>query len=70
MSRSSRPSSSANSKATVRMPSWVSLRSRSRASSNGPRSEMVARMGCPWVPKRSQNTVGAAANWKSVIPIF
>ena len=41
-------------------PSWVSLRPSRRASSSGPISETVVRIGWPCSPNRSQNTAGQA----------
>ena len=57
-SSSSSPCSSATRKAMLSTPSWTSLRSISRDSSSGPISEMVARIGWPCSPNRSQNTTG------------
>ena len=49
-------------------PSCVSFSSSNRPNSNGPISETVARTGCPFSPKTSQNSTGHASPLKSVIP--
>ena len=46
-------------------PSCVGLRSMRRERSSGPISDTVARIGCPFSPKRSQKIAGVAASWYS-----
>ena len=68
-SRSSSPLSSAILKTRASTPCWVAFKPNKRASSSGPRSEIVARTGNPRRPSTSQNTVGFALHDGSPSPV-
>ena len=55
------PASSAILNVRFSTPSCVSFNCSRRASSSGPKSETVARIGWPRLPKTSQNTTGHAS---------
>lgn len=65
MSSSSRLLSSAILNTSCSTPDCTSLRSSRRESSSGPRSDTVARIGCPFSAKISQGTTGHACGDQS-----
>ena len=67
-SSSNKPLSSAILNVSCSTPACVSLRFNRRASRIGPKSEIVARTGCPCLPATSQSVVGKAAGTQSVTP--
>ncbi len=62
-SSSRSPLSSATLKTRCSTPSWVSFRPSIRDNSSGPMSEIVARSGCPSLPKTSHRLTGKS--WKA-----